>query len=111
MRKMRAERDRTLDGSQDALNHAGGAHRLLGDLEIDLNGLVYGVAELTKQAAEFKPTPRPALSTFDPSVADSDPREDLHAVRVRLRQVAAYLRGAALTIAELQQRYKALLEQ
>jgi hypothetical protein len=111
IRKRRADLDRCLDASQDAVNHSSTAHRVLGDLAVDLNGLVYGFAELTKAAEEFKPAQRPYMSTFDPSVADSDPRDDLHALRVRLRQVAGDLKGAALAIRELQETYSGLLNQ
>jgi hypothetical protein len=111
IRKQRAERDRTLESSQDAANRMANVNKLLGDLEADLNGLVYGFGVLTKDAEGFKPTPRPYMSTFDPSVDDSDPREDLHVLRGRLRFVAKNLKGARLIICELEERYSGLLNQ
>lgn len=111
IRKKRAERDRTLEASQDAVNHIANAHKLLGDLEADLNGLIYGFGVLTKDAESFKPAPRPYMSTFDPSVDDSDPREDLRVVRMRLREVAKYLKGTVNIISDLQERYSGLLNQ
>jgi len=97
------------DPSTDAVNHSSQARQWLGKLEPELNRLSWALPDLEKLAAEYKPSKVGAMSTYDPSVDNSDPREHARILKLRMAQVRSNLTNLKHDIAQLEQRYGKLL--
>jgi hypothetical protein len=97
------------DASTDAVNNSSQARRWLGTLEPELNRLSWALPDLEKLAAEYKPSKVSAMSTYDPSVDNSDPAEHVRIVKLRMAQVRSNLASAKHDIEQLEQRYAKLL--
>jgi hypothetical protein len=107
--RKRGLRDLYFDTSDEAVTFSSQGHGNLRRLEPELDRLSYAMDEIMKAIEDYKPLKRAPMSTFDASLDESDPREHLHVLEIRLRQIASNLTGAAVTIADLQKRYRKLL--